>query len=147
MIIDKLLSPAVELALSTFTVSTQVIGDVMDLGVARSNGLLSNPYGPGFDIKVRDATSGGAATLALQLVTDDNAALSSATVLYTVTGLALVTLDEYDLWVPLPDLDTYERYLAWRAVVGTAVYTGGTMSIQYVANKRRWRAYPSQGNA
>lgn len=146
MIIDKLLSPAILLPLSGFTVSTQVIGDVMDWGAERNQGLLSTPYGPGFDINVRDATSGGAATLGLQLVTDDNEALSSATVLWTVTGIALASLDEYDLFVPLPETDTWERYVAWRAIVGTAVYTGGTISIEYVANRRAWRGYPSQGN-
>lgn len=146
MIIDKLLSPAILLPLSGLTVSTQVIGSVMDWGTARNQGLLAQPYGPGFDINVRNATSGGAATLTLQLVTDDNAALSSPTVLFTTSALALAALAKYDNWVPLPETDSWERYVAWRAIVGTAVFTGGTLSIEYVADKRNWRAYPAQGN-
>lgn len=146
MIIDKLLSPAILLPLSSLTVSTQVIGSVMDWGQARNNGLLATPYGPGFDINVRNATSGGAATLTLQLVTDNNVSLSSPTVLFTTSALALAALNAYDSFVSLPETDSWERYVAWRAIVGTAVFTGGTLSIEFVANKRAWRAYPAQGN-
>lgn len=146
MIIDKLLSPAIKTALTTFTVSTQVVGKVMDFGSARNQGLLATPYGPGWDINVRGATSGGASTLGLQLVTDDNAALSTPTVLWTVTGITLANLNKYDLFVPVPEGDNWERYVAFRAIVGTAVFTGGTLSIEYTAGKRNWRAYPAQGN-
>ena len=146
MIIDKLLSPAIELALSTFTVSTQTIGEVMDWGTARDHGLLATPYGPSFDLNVRGATSVGAATLNLQLVTDDNEALSSATVLWSTGATALASLVTFNQLVQLPDVTTWERYVAWRAVVATAVFTGGTLSIEYTANARRWRAYPAQGN-
>lgn len=153
MIIDKLLSPAIRRSLADFTVSTQTItppgsgqSGVMDLGVARNIGLLSKPYGPGWDINFRGGTSGGAATAQLLLVTDDNAALSSPTTLYTSPSFTLAQTVKGDLFVPVPDLDTYERYLAWRIIVGTAVFTGGTLSIEYVADTRRYRAYPSQGN-
>jgi hypothetical protein len=118
----------------------------MDWGAARNHGLLSKPYGPAWDINVRGATSGGAATLSLILVTDDNAALSSPTTLFTVPATALASLVKFDQLVPLPETDLYERYVAWRAVVGTAIFTGGTISINYVADARRWRAYPAQGN-
>lgn len=146
MIIDKLLSPAIDLALSTLTVSTQTLGTAMDWGSAKSQGLLSTPYGPGWEINVRGATSGGASTLTLLLVTDDNAAFSSATTLYTTGAIALASLVTYDLWLPLPNVTTWERYVGWRATVGTAVFTGGTLSVEYAANNRNYRAYPAQGN-
>lgn len=146
MIIDKLLSPAIKLPLSGLTVSTQVVGSVMDWGAARNQGLLAKPYGPGFDINVRGATSGGASTLTLQLVTDDNAALSSPTVLFATSALALASLVKYDNWLPLLDTDAWERYVAWRAIVGTVEFTGGTLSIEYVADRRNWKGYPAQGN-
>lgn len=146
MIIDKLLSPAVKLPLSTFTVATHTLGTVMDWGTARNQGLLARPYGPGFDINVRGATSGGAATATLLLVTDDNAALSSATTLWTSGSIALASLVKYDNFIPLPETDLWERYVAWRLTVGTAVFTGGTLSIEYVADERNWRGYPAQGN-
>lgn len=146
MMIDRLLSPAIRAALSAYTVSTQTVGTVMDWGTARNQGLLATPYGPGWEINVRGATSGGAATLALALVTDDNAALSSPTTLFSISAIALASLTKYDLFVALPSTNTWERYVAWRATVGTAVFTGGTLSIEYVANVREWRGYPSQGN-
>ena len=146
MIIDKLTSPAIKKALADFTVSTQVIGSVMDWGAARDQGLLSLPYGPGWDLNVRGATSGGASTLNLQLVTATTPALSSPTVLFSTGATALASLVKFDQFLPLPQTNSWERYVAWRAVVGTAVFTGGTLSIEYVANARNWRGYPAQGN-
>jgi hypothetical protein len=146
MIIDKLLSPAIRKNLSTLTVTTQVIGEVMDFGPKRNLGLLSTPYSSGWDINVRGATSDGAPTLALQLVTDDDEALPTPTVIWTQTGISLASLTKFDLFLPIPSTDLWERYVAFRAVVGVAVYTGGTISIEYTADARNWRAYPAQGN-
>lgn len=153
MIIDKLLSPAIRLALSTLTVSTQTLvppgsgqSGVIDLQAARNNGLLGKPYGPGWDINVRGATSGGAATLNLQLITSAAANLSSPVTLFSTGVQALAALNKYDNFLTLPDSDAYLRYIAWQAVVGTAVFTGGTLSIEFTSDMRRWRAYPSQGN-
>lgn len=152
MIIDKIMSPAIKAALSGYTVSTQTVGGaagVMDTGptgLGRNHGLTSKPYGPGWRLAGRGATSGGAATAQLLLVTDDNAALSSPTTLFTSPVYTLANMVKMDLFVPTPDTDSYERYIAWRIIVGTAVFTGGTLSIEYLAGMRRWRAYPSQGN-
>lgn len=149
MIIDKLLSPVIRAPLSAFTVSTQIVGgaaNVYDMGSAKNQGLLSTPYGPGFVLNARGATSGGAATAILQLVTDDNAALGSPTILFASATYTLAQMVKMDLFVPVPSTDLWERYLAWRIVVGTAVFTGGTLSVEYVANHREWRGYPAQGN-
>ena len=146
MIIDKLLSPAIELALSTLTVSTQTLGTVMDMGAARNHGLAVKPYGPGWRIASRGATSGGAATATFALVTDDNAALGTPTTLYTSPTYTLAQMVNTTLIVPIPDSDAYERYLAWRVIVGAFAFTGGTLSVEYAADMRRWRAYPAQGN-
>ena len=149
MIMDWLLSPAIRLGLSTFAVATATVGGagkVYDFQQARNNGLLAKPYGPGWDINVRGGTSGGAATLALALVTDDAAALPSPTTLFTGPTWSLANTVKADLFVPVPDTDLHERFLAWRATVGTAVFTGGTLSIEYVGDRRAWRGYPAQGN-
>lgn len=149
MIIDKILSPAIKTALSGYTVSTQTVGGsagVFDMGASRNHGLAVKPYGPGFRLAGRGATSGGAATATFTLVTDDNAALSSVATLFTSATYTLANMVKMDLFVPMPDTDAYERYLAWRIAVGTAVFTGGTLSIEYLADNRRWRAYPAQGN-
>ena len=44
----------------------------------------------------------------------------------------------------MPNSDSYERYLAIQATVGTAVFTGGTVEVEYVADYRQWRAYPAE---
>lgn len=153
MIVDKLLSPAYKVALSGFAVATTTLvlpgsgqAGVMDLGAARNHGLLAKSFGPGWEINFRGGTSGGAATAQLILVTDDNAALSSATTLFSSPVFTLAQTVKGDLFVPVPDSDLFERYLAWRLVVGTAVFTGGTLSVDFVADTRRYRAYPAQGN-
>ncbi len=148
MIIDKLISPAINVALSSLAVSTQTVGDVIDFQGIRDQGLLATPYGPGFAGFARAATSGGAATLALSLVTDDNAALSSPTAIWTSATFTLgqVAGAGQKFWVPLPDILTYERYLALRVTVGTAVFTGGLLDFEFAANKRRWKGYPSVKN-
>jgi hypothetical protein len=66
--------------------------------------------------------------------------------LFTVPAVTLANLAKFDLFVPVPETNLVERFIAWRAVVGGAVFTGGTLSIEYVANMRNWRAYPAQGN-
>jgi len=147
MIIDKLLSPAIGKALSTFTVTTQVIGEIMDWGADRNQGLLAKPYGPGYSLLALGADSAAdTATLNLQLVTDSDSTLGSAVVLWSSGVKTVANLAEYMEFVPIPDTDLWERYVAWRAVVGTQVFTAGTLSIEYVGDKRRWRGYPAQGN-
>lgn len=146
MIIDKLMSPAIGVALSGFTVSTQTVGTVLDLGADRNQGLIVNGYGPGWVVTIKDATSGGAATLTLSLITSAASNLGTPTTLWTGTALALATLadDGTQFFVGVPDSDDWLRYAAFRATVGTAVYTAGTISIEYVADARRWRAYPAE---
>ena len=149
MLIDQTLSPAIRTLLSTYTVSTQTVGGVarvMDFTAARNNGLLAKSFGPGFEINARLATSGGAATATLTLVTDDNAALSSPATLYTSPTFTLAQMVKMDLFVPMPDTDLFERFLAWRIAVGVAVFTGGILSIEFVGDKRSWRGYPSTTN-
>lgn len=148
MIVDKLLSPATPQLLASLTVSTQLLGAVMDFGSIRDQGLLATPYGPGWAIDVNGGTSAGAATLQLQLVTDDNVALSTPTVLWTGPAWTLANTAGVgqDIWLQVPDLPNYERFIAFRAIVGTAVFTAGNLNVEYVANKRRWKGYPSVKN-
>lgn len=153
MIIDKLLSPAISRALSGYSVATTTVSPtggeaaVMDFGVARNNGLLMRTPGNGWEFRFRGATSGGAATAGLILVTSATSALGSPVTLYTSPVYTLAQLAAgVTTFVPMPDTNAWLRYAAWQIIVGTAVFTGGTMSIQYTANKRNWRAYPAQGN-
>ena len=153
MIIDKLLSPAIRLPLSGLAVATVILtppgsgqSGIMDFGVARNNGLVTSPYGPAWDINVRGATSGGAATMNLNLLTSANANMSSPVTLFTTGVQALAALNKFDREVIVPDSDAWLRYVAWQIVVGGAVFTGGNLSIEFTEQTRKYRAYPSQGN-
>lgn len=153
MIIDKLLSPAIRLPLSGLAVATAILtppgsgqSGIMDFQVARNNGLIFSPFGPAWDINVRGATSGGAATLTLNLLTSAAANMSSPVTLFTTGALALAALNKFDREVIIPDTDQWLRYVAWQVTVGTAVFTGGTLSIEFAEQMRKYRAYPAQGN-
>lgn len=145
MIIDKLMSTNDGVALSSLTVSTQNL-KVLDLGASRNNGRFTGTGRPGFVVTIKGATSGGASTINILLKTDDNPAMSSATTLHTGSALALAAVAGAgtQFFIPMPNSDSYERYLAIQATVGTAVFTGGTVEVEYVADYRQWRAYPSE---
>lgn len=147
MIIDRLLSTA-KVALTGLNTSTQVTlnSPVLDFGVPANQGLMAASDGPGFVITIKGGTSGGASTLTLRLVTDDNVDLASPTVLETIGPIALADTVDNQIIVPIPATDAWERFAAWQAIAGTAVFTGGTVEVNYVANIRQWRAYPAQDN-
>lgn len=149
MIIDKLLSPAIKVLLSSFTASAnQLVGASMDFGIARNNGLLSLSDGPGWLVSLKGATSAGASTAQVRLVTSASADLSSPTVLWTSASFALADIAGVgkQLWVEVPDTDEWKQFVGFQITVGSAVFTGGTISAQFAANKRKFRAYKAQGN-
>lgn len=148
MIIDKLLSPAINVALTTLTTSAATIGSVMDFGADRNNGLIATTYGPGWVVTVNGATSGGASTLNLSLVTSDSASLTSPTTLWSVSAIPLADVQGRgkQFFVPVPSTNDWKRYVAFRGNAGTAVFTGGELSIEFTADFRNWRAYDAVSN-
>lgn len=76
------------------------------------------------------ATSGGAATLQLQIIMADAADLTTGQVILAETQvLALATLVAgYRFRLSLPPGGVTKRYLGVRAVVGTAVFTAGNIT-------------------
>lgn len=73
-------------------------------------------------------TSGGAATLQVQVITDGDAALGSPTVIQSSDTIALATLVAgYRFRVAVPP-GLAERYLGVQYVIGTATTTAGTCS-------------------
>ncbi len=149
MFIDKLMSPAIDVALSTFTVSSnQLVGVSLDLGELRNQGLIASTYGPGWVVTIKGATSEGAATIALRLVTSAAANLGTPTVLWSGTAIALATIagKGTQFFIPVPESDAWLRYAGFQATVAVDTYDTGDISIEYVADSRKWRAYPAQGN-
>lgn len=147
MLIDSLMSPARKLAFNTGAAGNYDFGPAIDLDVARNNGVFpGNTFEPGFALTITTAaTSGGAATANFQLLTDDNAAMSSPVVLaeFGVKALADLALGK-QYYLLMPDSNLFERYIRFRQVTGVAAFTAGAASLEFVANRRNWRAYPSK---
>lgn len=79
-------------------------------------------------------TSGGAATLTVELVQSANPDLSSPDVLYTTGAVALANLGAGAVLVDTAMPATTKRYLGWRFTVGAATTTGGTVTATITKN-------------
>lgn len=114
--------------------------NVIDLGVPGtpaqgSVALIRNP-GRGYIIKVEARiveafTSGGSATLTVNLVTSAATNLGTPTTLATSGSLALAALTlgaKINLEAALDDNATYLRYLGLQYVIGTATTTAGKVT-------------------
>lgn len=133
MYIDKRTQFGAALALSTAATGLALIGDVIDLSVARDIGVGDTPLY--LVIQVTTAvTSAGAATVEFQLVSDAQAAIAvdgTASVHYKSAAIAKATLEAgyYAVVVALPQEGVaYERYLGILQNVGTAALTAGAIN-------------------
>lgn len=143
MILDKRTEFADAVALNTGAAGSYLIGDVVDLGAAaRDIGAGEALY---LVITVDTAaTSGGSATGQFNLVTDDNASLSSPAVIVSSKAWAVadMTAGKTLLAVELPlEGTTYERYLGIQQVTGTAAFTAGKVNAFLTTEVARWKAY------
>jgi hypothetical protein len=129
-------------ALNTGAAGSYLLGDVIDLGVARDLGGDQAVY---LVVSVDTAaTSGGSATGQFNLVTDDNASLSSPTVVVSSVAwpVASMTAGKTLMAVQLPMEGTaYERYIGIQQVTGTAAFTAGKVNAFLVDDVARWKAY------
>jgi hypothetical protein len=96
------------------------------------------------------ATSGGSATLVMNFVTDDNAALSSPTILLSSSSFAVATLTagKVVLMVALP-LDAavlWERFVGLQQVTGVAAFTAGKIDAFLTHDIAKWKAYADASN-
>ena len=143
MICDVLNTFCDNVALNTGAAGNYLIGDVIPLGVARNVGADSELY---LVITVDTlATSGGAATLAIDLITDDNAAMSSPAVIATVvpvTALAALTQGAILCRLNLPSSDLYEAFIGLRQTTGVAAFTAGKINAFLTQTAPARRSYP-----
>lgn len=136
MIIDKRNEFCDAVALNTGAAGTYVLGDQIDIGTARDLGGDQALY---LDISVAvGIAAGSAGTVQFQLVSADNAALTTNPVVHaasglfvTGTGTATTTLRPGTqlFQVPLPQEGStpYKRYVGIRQVTGTAAITAGAI--------------------
>lgn len=150
MISDKLNTIAEGVALNTGVAGSYIIGDQIDLGVARNIGV-SPGLGQLYLVITVDevATSAGAATGQFSLVTDDNGALSSPTVIFSTPAypVANMTAGAILAVVALPISDAYERYIGLQQTTGVAAFTGGKINAFLTQTPPARRAYPQGDGA
>lgn len=148
MILDERTEFCDATALNTGAAGSYLIGDVVDLGVARDLGGDMAVY---LVINVDTAaTSAGAATGTFNLVTDDNASLTSPAVVVSSKAWAVadMTAGKTLLAVQLPMEGTaYERYIGIQQVTGTAAFTAGKVNAFITEDVARWKAYDSPSQA
>lgn len=139
MFLDAQTEMSAAQAVTATAVSTNVI-DLTPLKSAKRNVGAGQPLF--VVIHVPEAAAAvGAATVNFQIVTDDNAALSSPTVLYDSGSIAktALTLNREPIVIAIPD--GAEKYLAMNYVVGTGPLTAGKFSARVVLDPQRWAAY------
>jgi len=149
MIIDKLNTFADNVALNTGAAGSYLLGDQIDLGTpAVDLGHADQVY---IVIKAATAiTSGGTATLAFQLASDDSAAMTPATASKHLTtpvvavgaSLAAGTV-LYAGALPFAGAVPYERWLGIIQVSGVAAITGGQVDAFITKDYAAWKAYPN----
>ena len=143
MILDKRTELCDAAALNTGGAGSYLIGDVIDLGVAGRDIGQAEPLYLVIEVETT-ATSGGSATGQFNLVTDDNASLSSPTVLFSSRAfpVANMTAGRTLLMAQLPiEGVAYERYIGIQQVTGTAAFTAGKIDAFLTHTPAAWKAY------
>lgn len=149
MIIDKTACFAEATLLHTGGAGTYIIGDWIDLRNVRDIGQGGDLY---LVILVDTAaTSGGAATLQLSLVSNGATPLvtAGATVhaATPVFPLAQLTAGKSLLVVRLPlEGNAYQRYLGIMQTTGVAAFTGGRVDAFLTPTPAAWKAYADAVN-
>lgn len=132
-------------ALNTGAAGTYLIGDQIDLGVARDIGNGQPLY---LVITVDTLpTSAGAATAQFQLASDASASIATngtASVHFETKAFAISEMAAGTVLaaVALPiEGVAYERYLGILQVTGTAAFTGGKVNAFLTHDVAKWKSY------
>jgi hypothetical protein len=147
MIADVLNTFADDLALNTGAAGNYLLGDTIDLRAAL-RGIGATPGLSALYLVVTvqtTATSGGAATLAIDVIGDDNTGMASPAVLFTAvpaTPVAQLTAGKLLCVIALPVIDTLERYLGIRQTTGVAAFTAGKINAFLTTTPPARFAYP-----
>jgi len=155
MIMDETLEFADATALDTSGTDTDLVGDVIDIGVARDIGVSEQLY---LVVQVTTAlTSGGSATVQWSLASDSVAAVAtdgSQSIHFLSNAFAVADLTagkQFVFPLPMGDGDAaittgYERFLGFQTVTGVAALTAGAVNAFLTTDPQGWRAYPDGNN-
>lgn len=136
-------------ALSTSATGLALLGNQPDLGLGGKVGTGTPVY---VVIVVNEqVTSGGAATVSFELVSDAQAAIAvdgTATRHYKSAAFPVASLvPGYTIAIPLPGgKPIYERFIGLLQDVGGFVLTGGKISAFFAFDPQDWHAYDSLSN-
>jgi len=132
---------------------TALVGDVMDLGANVKNiGRGTQLY---LVVTVTTTfTSGGAATVNIQLCSDSTADLNTSPTVHWETGAVgfatltarTVSAHAKRFIVALPQGLPYERYLGIKVVTAAAITTAGSISAFLTPHPDNWDVYPEGNN-
>ncbi len=150
MILDERAEFCDATALNTGGAGSYLVGDVMDLSVARDMGNGQPLY---LIIQVTTAvTSSGSATVAFELASDAAAAIAvdgtqSTHVKTSAIGKAALTAG-YTIVLPVPPEGSkaYERYIGVLQTTGTAALTAGAVNAFLTIDPTGWKATPDATN-
>jgi hypothetical protein len=145
MILDKRNEFCDAVALNTGGAGTYLVGDQIDLGVARDMGNGEPMY---LVITVDTLpTSAGAATAQFQLASDASASIATngtATVHLETKAFAISEMAAGTMLaaiaLPLEGV-AYERYLGILQVTGTAAFTAGKINAFLTHDVAKWKSY------
>ena len=146
MLIDKSLQFADATAIGAST-GRRLVGDVIDLSVARDIGNLGNGMPLYLVIQITTAVaSAGTTTVQFELASDAQAAIAvdgSATEHITTAAIDKAALVAgYTLVLPLPlEAPAYERYVGVIANVATTAVSAGAFSAFITPDAQVWKAY------
>lgn len=150
MIMDKLSEFCDATALSTAATGLAAIGNNIDLGVGGRNIGQGKPAYLVITVDTAP-TSGGAATVEFQLVSDaqDPPAADATETVHLKTGAFpiadLTQGKKIVLPIPMEGVD-FERYLGIQQNVGTAALTAGKINAFITYDPAGWKAYPEGQN-
>jgi hypothetical protein len=144
MILDKRNEFCDAVALNTGAAGTYLLGDQIDLGVARDMGNGEPMY---LVITVDTLpTSGGAATAQFTLASDDSASISTSTSTvhlltkaFAISEMAAGTMLAA-IALPMEGV-AYERYLGVLQTTGTQAFTGGKINAFLTHDVAKWKSY------
>lgn len=137
MILDKNLQFSDAQAVTTTAVSTNTV----DLGTTERQ--RGEPIFVDFSVDTA-ATAAGAATVTFQIVTDDNAALSSPAVVAATAAIGKATLVAgYRISLPVPPGIALERYLGVQYTVATGPLTAGAFSANMMLDDQLDHSFPA----
>jgi hypothetical protein len=150
MILDERLEFADAVALNTGAVGSYLIGDVIDLQVARDIGNGETAY---VVIQIDTLpTSGGSATAAFSLCSDAQAAIAvdgSQTTHATTGAKTIAQMPAGTRFIlPIPaEGSVYERYVGIVQTTGTAAFTAGKINAFITLdNPATWKSYADAQN-